>query len=133
MEFETDAVNDYFKRSDCPGQVHTEPSNLIEQSHLWNGRWVARFRVPWDAKPGDKITVGVTVSDVETDKRGAPFVSTFTLIAAEEAETPPPPPGEPRGPRTKGNGKKTAQVLAIPKISEIRKEEWERRTPPYTP
>src|SRR6266704_2335912 len=78
LDFETDATNDYFSRSDSPGRIATEPANLIEYSHLWNGEFTARFRAPWNVKPGERISVKVTVSDVQTDARGTSYVSTFT-------------------------------------------------------
>ncbi len=82
IEFETDVVNDYFSRSDSPGRITTDPPNLIEQSHLWNGAFTARFRTPWDAKPGDSMTVNITVEDVQTETRGKPFVSAFTMLVS---------------------------------------------------
>ena len=35
-----------------PGTITIEPANLIEHSNLWNGRFTAQLRTPWDAKPG---------------------------------------------------------------------------------
>ena len=111
----------------------TEPANLIEHSHLWNGQFSARVRVPWDAKPGDRLEVKVLVKDVTSEIRGG-FLSTFTLIASEEADDTTPPSGQPSGPtRPHKNGKETAQGLSIPEISEIRKEEWDERNPKFTP
>lgn len=118
VEFETDAANDYFKRADCPGSVSVTPANLIEHQNLWNGRWTAVFRVPWDAKPGDRIDVTVTVEDVQTQTRNAPFVSRFVLAVEPEVtprerpRNPTPPP-----PRTRPNGSHTsAPTLAIPDL-----------------
>jgi hypothetical protein len=124
VEFETDALNDYFERADSPGLVISDPTNLIEQSSLWNGRFNAYFRVPWDAQPGQQIPVTVTVSDVETEKRGEAYISKFTLIADTESETS-------SGSRTrasggqapKKNGKSTAPRFALPKIHDKRKPE----------
>ena len=81
VEFETDAVNDYFKRGDCAGTITIDPSNLIEHSSLWNGRFTAQVRTPWDAKPGDAVKVKVSVTDIERQTKGTPFISKFTLIA----------------------------------------------------
>ncbi len=123
LDFDTDATNDYFSRSDCPGRITTEPANLIEYSHLWNGEFSARFRAPWNVKPGERISVKVTVSDVQTDARDTPFVSTFTLIAEEEGDRNS-PPGKTRGPqRSPENGKKLSPTLAVPNVREASKSD----------
>jgi len=117
VEFETDAANDYFRRADCPGSISIDPPNIIEESHLWNGRFTLKLRVPWNAKPGDQVLVTVQVEDVETQKRNAPFVSTLTLIAEPESERPRPLPNGPR-PRNgdKKPGTKTTMSLAMPEL-----------------
>jgi hypothetical protein len=131
VEFETDAANDYFQRPDSPGRIATEPSNLIEHSHLWNGRFVARVRPPWDSKAGDRIRVTVTVEDIQTQMRDRPFVSGFTLLVQPEAE---PRPGGKHGRRSNGSGdgKPTAPNLAVPLVHEVRREGWQAMKPPFT-
>jgi hypothetical protein len=118
IEFETDAANDYFKRADCPGSISIDPPNITEESHLWNGRFTVKLRVPWNAKPGDQIPVTTEVEDVETQKRDAPFVSTLTLVAEPESERPRPGPNGPR-PRNgdKKPGTKATMSLAMPKLN----------------
>lgn len=115
VEFETDAMNDYFNRQDSPGIVSVEPANIVEHSHLWNGRFNARLRVPWDAKAGDRIPVKVTVEDIQTQGRSAPFVSCLTLIAENEAD-PRKPGGPSNGARSKPGNGATAPTLGIPKL-----------------
>lgn len=84
VDFETDAENVYFSRANDPGQLEVDPTiDLIEASHLWNGRLSIEFRVPWNAKVGDRIAVRVLVSDVTRIK---PFVCDLELIAQEEGE-----------------------------------------------
>lgn len=95
VEFETDAANDYFKRGDCPGSLVTDPPNLIEHSNLWNGRFTAQFRPPWNAKPGDQVRVRVLVGDIEREAKGEPFAVEFTIVAEGQQDRPP----RPRGPR----------------------------------
>lgn len=117
VEFETDATNDYFKRGDSPGSLDVVPPNLIESSSLWNGRFTALVRPPWNANPGDHIAIKTTVNDVERQGRGGPFVSKFTLIADREQERPTRPSGprpQPNGDRKK-SGNQAAQ-LAIPDL-----------------
>lgn len=131
IEFETDAVNDYFKRLDSPGSVIISPPNLLERQRLWNGEWNTRFRVPWDAVPGDEFTVTVTVTDVEREMRGTPFISSFVLHATPEVDdnTPSGPP--PNARTRKPDGLKTGVVLAVPKIQEVPKADWEQHNPPF--
>lgn len=128
VEFETDADNDYFTRADCPGTITIEPSlDLLEQNHLWNGRYETRFRVPWDAEVGTLIPFTVTVSDVYHIN---PFVCQFTLRADPEVADNPPEGSEekPKAP----NGRPPRTVFAEPNLCEVRKEEWEEYTPAFT-
>lgn len=131
VEFETDAVNDYFKRLDTPGQVMIDPPNLLEHQSLWNGKWDTRFSVPWDAQPGDTFQVTVLVTDIERDARGGPFISTFTLVAAAAVDevSPPGRKAEPRSPQP--NGRKKDVALSLPRIQEVPRAEWERYAPPF--
>ena len=99
VEFETDAVNDYFSRHNQPGSISFDPPNLCEHSRLWNGKFDTRFRVPWDASVGDLILVRVTVNDPDREARGMPFASSFMLKAEPEVPDAPHESG-PRGGRT---------------------------------
>jgi hypothetical protein len=119
LEFETDVVNDYFRRSDSPGSLTTDPRNIIEHSRLWNGRFTAFFRVPWNAEVGNSFKVGITVDDVQTDAKQRPFESEFTLVAEkDEDDRPPKPPPKPNPPETPANGPRSAPRLAMPEIHE---------------
>lgn len=117
VDFETDAANDYFKRADSAGFIAIDPPNIIEESHLWNGRFTLKLRTPWKAKPGDHIPVSVRVEDVETQKRDAPFVSMLTLVAGPETER---HRSETVGPRprngNKNPGTKATMSLAMPEL-----------------
>lgn len=132
VEFETDAENDYFRRADCPATVVIDPPNLLEGgSHLWNGRWAPRFRIPWDAEVGTIIPVTVSISDV---MHPVPFVCHFQLQADPEIldDFPSGPPS--RGTqRPSPNGKNSRPVLATPRYQEVRKETWGKYHPPFTP
>ena len=130
IDFETDAENDYFTRADSPGVLLLSPANLIEHSALWNGRFTTQFTVPWNAAPGEMVPVEVKVEDVESVRRGGPFVNTFTLIVGEETESRP-------GGRSRSssrtpqsvpqNGKNYSQRLALPPIRDVH---WPEQ--PYT-
>ena len=115
VDFTTDAVNDYFRRVESPGSLKVDPPNLVEHSNLWNGRFTALFRVPWDAKPGDRIDVTVTVEDAETQMRGSPFLSRFTLVAEEESKPRTGSKGG-NGRRNRPGSKAEAPTLAVPEL-----------------
>jgi hypothetical protein len=127
VEFETDAVNEYFKRADCPGSIVFDPSVSIS-SHLWNGKFTAQFYMPHDGRVGDKVAIRTIVTDIEREIAGKPFVSVVTLRGAPEAsdDKPTPPAGKrPPGTRPHTGGKQTAPSLALPKIKEVRREQWD--------
>lgn len=128
IEFETDAENNYFSRPDEPGELSVEPSiDLIESSRLWNGKFSVKFRVPWDAKVGDEISVSLSVSDVMTISKG-PFVSNFKLIASEAVTKKPKPPSPNPIPPVPSpdNPNNDDTAFSIPEVMEVRKAEWER-------
>lgn len=127
VEFKTDAENDYFDRPSEPGEIQIDPGiDLVESSNLWNGTFSARFRVPWDAKPGDVTRVRFAVSDVERIAKG-PFVSEFDLVAMPDAkEKVDSEKGEPRFPETDpidGDGK-LKPSLRLPEPIPVKKDGW---------
>lgn len=133
VEFETDATNDYFNRATCPGQITIDPPNLCEHSHLWNGVFSTRFRVPWNAQPGDVFEVTVTVQDVRAETSERPFISRFKIKAEKEVEDVPSTSG-PHGEthrKPQQNGKHFGPTLAPPTPHEVRKEAWKTRTPAF--
>ena len=85
VEFETDAANGYFERPDCPGSITFDPPNLSVSSHLWDGKFTAKFQMPYDAGVGDKVKMRVTVTDIERDTKGEPFISEFTMVGSERS------------------------------------------------
>src|SRR5439155_23329062 len=67
VEFETDAANDYFDRTDCPGAITFDPPNLCGSSDLWDGKFTTKFQMPYDAKVGEVVNMTVTVTDIQRD------------------------------------------------------------------
>ena len=124
--FVTDAQNGYFDRFDNPGLIDFSPPDLVEATHLWNGRFEARFRVPWNAEPGDLVPVTVTVTDIERDAVGKPFVSTFALLAEDEVDERSNPGNSARPREPNVNGKHVRTTLALPNVIDIRKDDWDR-------
>src|SRR6266542_179192 len=124
IEFDTEAENNYFKRADSPGSITFDPPNLNSHIGLWNGKYRARFQMPWNAEVDDEVDVTITVTDVQREIRGGPFVSKFRLKGAPEVDDDGVLPG---GPRRNGNKPHTqsiqaAPALSAPKSQEVRKE-----------
>lgn len=127
VDFDTDAANGYFERSNCPGSIVFDPPNLNVSTHLWDGKFTVKFQMPYDAGVGHKVKMRVTVSDIERETKGDPFVPEFTMVGSNEAEdVPPPPPGtRPQGNKPNGNGKHSTPVYASPDIREVRRAQWD--------
>ncbi len=127
VDFETDAENDYFDRSESPGEMIVDPSDDIRESgSLWNGTYTARFKPPSDAKPGEQHEVSVYVNDPDRDAKGSWwFESNFTIEVLPPTERKTPPGPKPPKPPPKR--------LAIPNIYEIYRDGWDRGEPAFTP
>jgi hypothetical protein len=127
IEFETDAEDEYFSRSNSPGTVVFEPPNLCVSSHLWAGKFTCKFQMPYDAGVGDVVEIKMAVSDVQREGRQKPFVSQFSLKGEREAEDTGPPPAGPRpeSRKPKENGVQSAPLYAAPDVREVRREQWD--------
>jgi hypothetical protein len=133
VEFQTDAVNDYFVRSESPGAITIEPAEAREYMRLWNGVCSMRFVPPPSTKPGDEIPVTVSVTDPDRESRAKPPFSEDFVIRIEEASlspVPPPGPGSPKKP--KPGAKHLAPRLAMPHVLSVRQPDWEKHKPPFT-
>jgi hypothetical protein len=126
IEFETDADNDYFSRSNSPGSVLFDPPNLCVSSHLWGGTFTCKFQMPYDANVGDLVGIAMTVSDIQREAKQQPFLSKFILKGAMEVDDAQPSQSGPPGPsrKHKETGKQLSPVLAPPDIREVRRENW---------
>jgi hypothetical protein len=98
VEFETDAEDEYFNRSNSPGSVIFDPPNLCVSSHLWAGKFTCKFQMPYDAIVDDMVGVTMVVSDIQRETKLQPFVSKFSLKGVKEADdiSPSPPVPVPR-------------------------------------
>jgi hypothetical protein len=124
VDFETDAENVYFSRANDPGELSVEPTfDVVEASHLWNGKFSVDFRVPWNAKIGDRFPIKVVVTDVT---RTAPFVCQLTLVAREEVEDKKQPGGRPNPPKDPHSPlpKNGTSALQPPNPIPVRKPDW---------
>lgn len=130
VEFETDAENGYFHRAADPGEIQVNPSlDLIEASNLWNGVFAVRFRVPWNARPGEVTKVRFAVSDVERIAKGA-FLSEFELVAtperkADNTERPNPETDDPHS-LPDSNRANSNPSLRLPEPIPVNKNGWKK-------
>ena len=126
VEFETDVENSYFRRPVDPGELSIEPTmDLVESSRLWNGKMTFRFRVPWDAKVGDRVKVSASVSDVsQIEPLSAEFELEAAPLVTKEKTRPgkPNPPRDPKSPRPSGS----IASLSPPRPYEVRKPDWSK-------
>lgn len=111
--FETDAVNDYFTRSERPGTLTVTPPELFERVRLHDGRCVLVLRPLAGATIGSSVQFTVEVTD---PTRTAPFSHRMTMVVSEP-RTPTEGPSNPQAPRS--------GALALPKIVEVTQDRWE--------
>src|SRR5581483_7531626 len=127
VEFETDAANDYFTRSESPGKIQIVPAEACEYQQLWNGIFSTRWRPLDGAKPGDRISVTVAVTDPDRESRGKlPFWCEFEVVV-DNPEDRVAPSGTAKKPKAPDGRGQQAPRLAMPTINELRKDEWEAR------
>jgi len=110
IEFETDAINDYFSRSNDPGRMSIKGTTPLKSLHLWNGKASARFSLPESCQVGDKYHIETDVIDIS---RVNPFKSSFIIEVTPEAIV------TDIEPRIKKSGK-----IATPNIIDIFKNDW---------
>lgn len=115
IEFDTDADNDYFSRSDDPGRMQIHGTPTLKSLHLWKGKAIARFSLPATCQIGDKYQLETEVTDVS---RVNPFTSKFTIEVTEEVTT---EVTDIEHPETK---KKQSGQIAIPNIIEVFQNDW---------
>ena len=132
VEFETDAVNDYFVRTDSPGTITFDPPGVRQHWKLWNGRLLATFRPPADADVGDQTRVRVVVSDVENEMRGGPFATKFQMVVDKALNRTPGPSGSKRNKRKPNGNSGSDPLLAVPNIREVSKYQWNSMDPPFS-
>ena len=127
IKYETDAVNDYFKRDKDPGTL-TITLNGYElkdfSENLWNGRANIAINMPKDAKVGDNFCFKTKVDDVD---RAEPFINEFHILIAEGYKPDSSGGGkrnEPPG-TEKGNKRKRESRLALPNTFDIEQGDWD--------
>jgi hypothetical protein len=115
IEFETDAVDDYFSRGDDPGEFQVFPPSFNQGYRLYHGVCSAKFCPPINCEVGDQIDVVVKITDVNRETN--PFVCTFKMritpkdLKPDNGEKPPPP-------------KPPAGGVSLPKVNEVMRPQW---------
>lgn len=125
LYFETDAMNDYFDREQCPGSITVDTDAEVEFQQLWNGVYTMRLRPPDDAVVGQQVPVSVTVTDDERGSHGPPFKTDLTITIDKPASDQTPPSGKKPRKKKPDDGKKAAPLLSLPKIGEVTKDKWD--------
>lgn len=126
VQFETDAVNDYFSREEARGEYSLYENGSINSNsafNLYNGIGNLNITLPESAKIGDSITYELHISD---NSRAEPFSSSFTFNIISEIDTKSnnngtrvnPPSGN------SGTGRLKPSGLNLPKIEEIGQIRW---------
>lgn len=128
VQFETDAVNDYFVRPAEKGSLilkvdGRERPELVNHLGLFNGTATLTIKMPEQAVVGQRIVFSVSIDDdyISTD-----FLTNLTLIV-QEAEDYKGSQGGRRTPpeddKKKGN-RQTPEQAALPNITEVNADKW---------
>lgn len=127
IKFETNAENNYFTRDIDNGESKISCKNgPMKNSHfkLWNGIANLNCQLPENIEVGDLIEFSVKVNDVS---RLDPFSTKFYVKVDSKAEKQSGAAGKRiKPPGKNGNKRKKQSKLALPKIVEIYKNEWEK-------
>lgn len=133
LEFATDAANNYFDRSESPGSFTIVPNDALAHESLWNGVWRVWLKPPLGVVVGERVEVSFQMSDADRESRGKePFGAQIILdITPPIDRHSPPGPKSPRpGP---GQKKHKEPELGLPEVVEIRRDDWDKYEPHFSP
>lgn len=135
--FATDAANDYFSRSNDPGQfaiwreVNGERRPVLNYvgPNLQNGTATLSVQLPEDCQPGDELTFLTSVTDAS---RVDPFENRFVVEVLPAAD----PSGGPstrRKPPSKmpGTDRDSPGGITLPEINQVHESDWDKQSPPF--
>jgi len=127
VQFETNADNDYFVRDNDPGIFTLKANSEIVRDYtlnLWNGKANLTVALNDSANPGDRIHY---TSIVDDSTRWEPFKDNFEIIV--EHKEPHHIGGDTKkvkpGVDEEGKGRYLQNLLALPEIWDVRREEWD--------
>ena len=128
IRFETDATNNYFKRSENPGTFELfldgEPvENII--LNLWNGIGNLLLTLPNKVKVGSKLVFNSKVND---PLRIEPFEDKFTLLVIEESQKSKRGSNGIRQPPSTSSGKnrQIPSNISLPEVFPVYEPDWEK-------
>jgi hypothetical protein len=137
VDFETDAVNDYFSRSIDPGQfaiwreVDGERRPVLNYvgPNLQNGTATLSVQLPEDCQPGDELVFLTSVTDAS---RVDPFENRF-IVKVRPATDPSGGDGTRRKPPTKtpGTDRDAPGGITLPEMIEVHEADWDKQSPPF--
>jgi len=136
ITFETDAANDYFERRTAPGEfqlVIVRGNEMVPFTSgnvpLHNGIATLSLKLPVDSAAGDELHMVALVTD---GSRETPFENPLILHLLAPVEHTPGTTGRRQPPGVnKGQGREKAGGIALPKITPVRREDWENHVPPF--
>ena len=132
LDFETDAVNDYFRRATTPGEyqvtatLNGEEVSVNENLNLDSGLAHLNIKLPDAAQPGDAIEIEVRVTDASIVE---PFLNSARVTVRPQLPVSPGGvgPKEKRPPKGPGSHSDTRPGgLQLPEPHWVRKAEWEK-------
>lgn len=125
VQFETDAVNDYFIRDRYPGHLrfNLNGSEVTDLTfNLWNGVATLTVGLPAETKIGDTIFGEVFVDD---ETLITPFHSEFERLVEGPIKSNG-GGGERRPPVGSGSdGRQVPNSLSLPEVHRVKQDEWE--------
>jgi hypothetical protein len=126
VQYETDANNDYFERSDLPGKfgLWVQENEITDYIlNLWNGLATLTLTLPEKAQVGDIIEYHSIVED-PTQPRS--FEDRFAIEVLPEMKIQKGVPGERKEPPSDraGDDRSISSRLSLPQVIPIHKNEW---------
>jgi len=128
IQFETDAENNYFAREDYPGEFTLFFNDVIleltyARINLWKGIATLNMEIPPRYQIGDKVEVRLEVTD---PSKIEPFSESFFIEINKQRESKGGTKGKRKETVKEGEGeRKEPRGLSLPRIIEIRKEDWQ--------
>jgi hypothetical protein len=127
MTYDTDAMNDYFSRTEFPGDFKLCLNGNEYEDYsisLWNGTGTLTIDLPSDISPGEELSFSTEVSDETGFNR---FTSDFIIKVLPKVEVDYPPGGKrATGSGSKGKKKKKPLQLQIPNVERVYVDKWEQ-------
>ena len=127
IQFETDAVDEYFDRDIHPGEfaLYCNGTQVRDSDlNLRDGVATLNIGLPSDAAPGDSLSYRALVSD---DLLFEPIENEFEVLVTEADSSRSGKNGDRKPPAGDDEGEReTPDNMAMPQVIEVREEEWKK-------